>query len=186
TRMGMPEVGIGFFPDVGGSYFLPRLSGELGVYLGVTGIQIRATDALHAGLADWYLPSEQLPELDNYLDDLAWNTHPREALRTLLAILGSSRLPGAELKALRPAIDEHFSRTDLKSIRTSLLSERRPEYADWAEETVRVLDSRSPLAMAVTLELLRRGRHLSLADCFALELHLDKQWFDKGDLIEGI
>ena len=64
TRMGMPEVGIGFFPDVGGSYFLPRLPGELGTYLGLTGCQVRAADALYANLADYYLPSERLAELD--------------------------------------------------------------------------------------------------------------------------
>ena len=186
TRMGMPEVGIGYFPDVGASYFLPRLPGELGVYLGVTGTQIRAADALYTGLADWCLSSEQLPELDRCLDNLAWNTHPREELRTLLATLGTSRMPGAELKAWRAAIDQYFSLPDLPAIRAALLSESRPELLDWAEETVRLLDSRSPLAMSVTLELLRRGRQLSLAECFALELHLDRQWFAKGDIMEGV
>ena len=59
SRLAMPEVGIGYFPDVGGSYFLPRIPGELGIYLGVSGVQIRAADALYCGLADWYLDSEQ-------------------------------------------------------------------------------------------------------------------------------
>ncbi|MNZ46567.1 putative enoyl-CoA hydratase echA8 [compost metagenome] len=186
TRMGMPEVGIGYIPDVGASYFLPRLPGELGIYLGVTGTQVRTADALYAGLADWCLPSDQLPELDRCLENLVWNTHPREALRTLLATLGTSRMPGAELKAWRPAIDQYFSLPDLPSIRAALLAESRPEFLDWAEETVKLLDSRSPLAMSVTLELLRRGRQLSLADCFALELHLDRQWFAKGDIMEGV
>lgn len=186
TRMGMPEVGIGFFPDVGGSYFLPRLPGELGLYLGVTGNQIRAADALYAGLADYCLPSERLADLDRALDNLNWSYAPRENLHQLLAGLATERIPGSELKAFRPAIDRHFARPDVAAIRQSLLNEDCPDFRDWAEETVRVLDSRSPLAMAVTLELLRRGRHLSLADCFALELHLDYQWFDKGDLMEGI
>ena len=85
TRMGMPEVGIGFFPDVGGSYFLPRLPGELGIYLGVTGCQIRAADALYANLADYCLPSEQLAELDTALDHLNWTRAPDEDLQELLA-----------------------------------------------------------------------------------------------------
>ncbi len=186
TRMGMPEVGIGFFPDVGGSYFLPRLPGELGLYLGVTGQQVRAADALYTGLADYCLPSERIRNLDQALDELNWSYAPRENLHQLLAGLATERIPGSELKALRPAIDRHFAQPDIGAIRQSLLDEDRPEFRDWAEETVRVLDSRSPLAMAVTLELLRRGRHLTLADCFALELHLDYQWFDKGDLMEGI
>jgi enoyl-CoA hydratase/carnithine racemase len=186
TRMGMPEVGIGFFPDVGGSYFLPRLPGELGTYLGITGRHVRAADALYAGLADYCLPSERIAELDSALDNLDWSYAPRENLHQLLAGLATERIPGSELKAFRQAIDRHFALPDISAIRQSLLAEDCPEFRDWAEETVRLLDSRSPLAMAVTLELLRRGRHLSLADCFALELHLDYQWFDKGDLMEGV
>lgn len=186
TRMGMPEVGIGFYPDVGGSYFLSRLPGELGTYLGVTGNQVRAADALYAGLADFCLPSERLVELDALLDRFNWSGTPADDLQDLLAGLATARIPGAELKACRQVIDECFAAPDVPAIRAALLRETRPELRDWAEETVKVLDSRSPLAMAVTLELLRRGRYLSLADCFALELHLDYQWFDKGDLMEGV
>ena len=186
TRMGMPEVGIGFFPDVGGSYFLPRLPGELGIYLGVTGCQVRAADALYANLADYCLPSERLVELDAALDHLNWTRAPDEDLQDLLAGLATERIAGSELKAYRQVIDEYFALPDVPAIRNALQREQRPELRDWAEQTVELLDSRSPLAMATTLELLRRGRYLSLADCFALELHLDYQWFDKGDLMEGV
>lgn len=82
VRMGMPEVGIGYFPDVGGSYFLSRLPGELGTYMGVTGLQIRAADALHVGLADWCVSHDQIAELDRCLDRMSWSVHPQEALRT--------------------------------------------------------------------------------------------------------
>ncbi|MNS64452.1 Fatty acid oxidation complex subunit alpha [compost metagenome] len=186
TRMGMPEVGIGFFPDVGGSYFLPRLPGELGTYLGITGCQVRAADALYANLADYYLPSERLAELDACLDHLNWTAAPVEDLQDLLADMATERLAGSELKACRQAIDAYFALPDVPAIRAALQREQRPELQDWAEQTVKLLDSRSPLAMATTLELLRRGRDLSLAECFALELHLDYQWFDKGDLMEGV
>lgn len=87
---------------------------------------------------------------------------------------------------MRQAIDEHFAHADVQAIRASLAAERRPEFEDWARETVKVLDSRSPLAMSVTLAMLRRGRELALADCFALELHLDRQWFARGDIMEGV
>lgn len=186
VRMGMPEVGIGFFPDVGGSYFLPRLPGELGLYLGVTGRQVRAADALYAELADYCLASERLAEFDRALDNLSWGASAEEALHGLLAGLATDRIPGSELKAYRQVIDGYFALPDVPAIRAALLQESRPELRDWAEETIKLLDSRSPLAMAVTLELLRRGRHLPLADCFALELHLDYQWFAKGDFMEGV
>jgi enoyl-CoA hydratase/carnithine racemase len=186
VKMGMPETGIGYFPDVGGSYFLSRLPGELGTYLGITGSHIRAADALYTGLADWCLPSEQLGALDRCLDTMDWTRHTLESLRSLLATLASRKVVGSELKALQPAIDEHFALADLPSIRASLHAEIRPQYLHWAEETLELLDSRSPLAMIVTLELLRRGRDLSLSECFALELHLDRQWFAKGDIMEGV
>src|SRR3546814_7780259 len=73
SRLGMPEVAIGYFPDVGGSYFLPRIPGALGIYLGVSGVQIRAADALYCGLADWYLESDKLDRLDERLDRLEWH-----------------------------------------------------------------------------------------------------------------
>ena len=57
---------------------------------------------------------------------------------------------------------------------------------EWALETANLLQTRSPLGMAVTLQMLRYGRELTLEQCFALELHLDRQWFDRGDLIEGV
>ena len=186
VKMGMPETAIGFFPDVGASYFLSRLPGELGLYLGVTGVQIRAADALYARLADWCLPSEQVAELDRCLDSMSWNVHPKEALRTLLATLATNKLPGSELKALQPAIDEHFAQADIAAIRNALLAETRPEFHDWAEETAKLLDSRSPLAMSVTLEQLRRGRSLSLQECFRMEQLLGSQWFTKGDIMEGV
>ena len=77
-------------------------------------------------------------------------------------------------------------RDTLRQMLAVLQAERQADVRDWAGRTLQVLDGRSPLAMAVTLELLRRGRYLSLADCFALELHLDRQWFAKGDFMEGV
>ncbi len=186
ARMGMPEVGIGYFPDVGGSYFLSRLPGELGTYLGVTGVHIGAAGALHAGLADHCIAHDQLAELDRCLDGMAWSVHPQEALRTLVSTLALGNPGEPELETLRPAIDLHFAQPDVASIRASLADEQRPAYRDWAQRTLQVMDSRSPLAMCVTRELLHRGRLLDLASCFALELHLDRRWFAKGDIMEGV
>lgn len=186
SRLAMPEVGIGYFPDVGGSYFLPRIPGELGIYLGVSGVQIRAADALYCGLADWYLDSEKLVALDEKLDQLEWHDTPLKTLQSLLTTLAVQQLPDAPLEALRPAIDHFFALPDVPSIVEQLREVTIADSHEWALTTADLLDSRSPLAMGVTLEMLRRGRHLSLEDCFALELHLDRQWFERGDLIEGV
>ncbi|MHC8314377.1 enoyl-CoA hydratase/isomerase family protein [Pseudomonas sp. LB3P31] len=186
SRLAMPEVGIGYFPDVGGSYFLPRVPGELGIYLGVTGVQIRAADALYCGLADWCMDSARIATLDQQLDQLEWHDAPLKDLQGVLAKLAVQQLPDAPLSALRPAIDHFFALPDVQSMVEQLREVTVADSHDWALATADLLETRSPLAMGVTLEMLRRGRQLSLEDCFALELHLDRQWFERGDLIEGV
>lgn len=186
SRLGMPEVAIGYFPDVGGSYFLPRIPGELGIYLGVTGVQIRAADALYCGLADWYLDSAKLDELDQKLDHLRWHDSPLKDLQGLLAKLAVQQLPDAPLAALRPAIDHFFGLPDVPSMVEQLQAVTVADSHEWALDTAHLMQTRSPLAMAVTLQMLRKGRRLTLEQCFALELHLDRQWFERGDLIEGV
>ncbi|XVN19738.1 enoyl-CoA hydratase/isomerase family protein [Pseudomonas corrugata] len=186
SRLGMPEVGIGYFPDVGGSYFLPRIPGELGIYLGVSGAQIKAADALYCGLADWYLESRKLAQLDERLDRLEWSDMPLKDLQSLLAKLAVQQLPAPPLDDLRPAIDHFFALPDVPSMVEQLRQVTVANSHEWALQTAELLETRSPLAMAVTLEMLRRVAALSLEECFALELHLDRQWFERGDLIEGV
>ncbi|MEH6687511.1 MAG: enoyl-CoA hydratase/isomerase family protein [Halopseudomonas sabulinigri] len=182
SRLGMPETAIGYFPDVGGSYFLPRLPGETGLYLGITGTHVNAADAMHVGLADVCIRSEQLAQLDQLLDAFDGT----KDLQAQIAELADIELPSPEFAQLQTAIDLHFSQPDIAAIRRSLSAETRPEFADWAKATAKLIDIRSPIAMAVTLELLRRGRHLTLEQCFAMELHLDRLWFDGGDIMEGV
>ncbi|MNF36077.1 putative enoyl-CoA hydratase echA8 [compost metagenome] len=186
TRMGMPETGIGFFPDVGGSHFLTRLPGELGTYLGVTGLHISAADALFTRLADWCVPRERLTEFEHRLETMDWKMPAVDCLRGLLTSIACPDLPGAELRALSEAIDLHFAFDTVEEICHSLKTEERYAFQDWADATLKCINNRSPLAVSVTLELLRRGRQLTLTDCFRLEKHLSGQWFEHGDLMEGV
>ncbi len=154
TRMAMPETIIGLFPDVGGSYFLSRVPGKLGAYLGLAGPTIGAADAIYCGLADVYV--------------------------------GTQESPAAELEALRPAIDHHFGKSTVEEIVASLGREEEPRYRDWAVKTLEALAKRSPTLLDVTLEQIRRGATLSLADCFRMELNLMHACFEHGDMMEGI
>ncbi|MNI84457.1 3-hydroxyisobutyryl-CoA hydrolase [compost metagenome] len=95
-------------------------------------------------------------------------------------------LDDAPLEKLRPAIDHFFALPDMAAIIEQLRAVSIGDSHQWALATADQLESRSPLAMAVTLEMLRRGRHLPLEACFAMELHLDRQWFQHGDIIEGV
>ena len=104
----------------------------------------------------------------------------------LVARFAVTVLPDPPLARLRPLIDSVFSQADMQRIVAHLRAVCDPQTRDWANDTADLLQTRSPLAMAVTLEMLRRGRELTLEQCFALELHLDRQWFDRGDLMEGV
>lgn len=186
ARLGMPEVSIGYFPDVGGSYFLSRVAGELGTYLGVTGNMVNAADALYTGLADWLVAAEQVAELDRCLDQMDWQRSAQQSIRSLLETLSSPAPGNGQLQQVRDAIDRHFAFDRVTEIVRSLESEQDPALTEWTQVTLDTLQSRSPMAMATTLTLLRHGRDLSLKQCFAMELVLVAQWFVQGDFIEGV
>lgn len=187
ARLGMPEVGIGYFPDVLGSYFLSRLPGRLAEYLAVTGVQLDAADALCCGLASHAIAGSAQTQLIEALQQ--HNRPPGEQahhIEQLLAALPPAELPAARLPARMEAIDRHFAANSVMAIRESLLGESNPALRDWAQECASLIQQRSPLAMAVSLELMRRGRQLDLQGCAELELHLIYQWFARGDFIEGV
>jgi enoyl-CoA hydratase/carnithine racemase len=186
TRIAMPEVAIGFFPDVGASYFLSRLPGALGVYLALTGIQIRGVDALYCQLADVYLPPPAIESLTGDLTSLNWSEDPRADLRRFIHARAALGLPAPSLSLLRPGIDAHFSQPTVPAILGSLEAETRPEYADWARQSAKLMRSRSPTMLCVTLRQLQRGKELSLAACFRMELAMAQQTFLQGDFVEGV
>jgi len=185
TRIAMPEVAIGIFPDVGASYFLSRLPGSLGPYLALTGAQIRGADALYCQLADVYLPEAAIAALAESLEGLNWSTDPRSDLMRLIRAESAQGLAAPSLSVLRPAIDAHFSQPSISAIIASLERETRAEYADWAQQTLKLLQARSPTLLAVTLRQLQRGKTMVLADCFRMELGMMQQCFVQGDFIEG-
>ena len=186
TRMGMPEVAIGFFPDVGGSYFLSRTPGKLGAYLALTGVQIRAADALYSRLADLYLPPDTIASMNDSLAQLHWSkSHVADLRRCIDELRGPAGPPAPPLAALRESIDTHFSHLTVGAIVSSLEQETRNDI-DWAHETAKLMRSRSPTMLSVTLRQLQRGATLSLADCFRMELGMAAHTFEQGDFLEGV
>jgi enoyl-CoA hydratase/carnithine racemase len=189
TRIAMPEVAIGFFPDVGGSFFLSRAPGQLGLYLALTGSQIRAADALYTGLADVYLAREAVDKLQAQLSELKWSDSSeawRGDLGRLLRGLATGEAGVAPLASVRPAIDEHFAAASVPDLLKSLDDERRPEYLYWARQTSATIKTRSPTMLAVTLRQLRLGRTMSFADCLRMEISMTQRLAAQGDFIEGV
>lgn len=182
TKMAMPEVNIGLFPDVGGGYFLARTPGEIGTYLGLTGDIINASDALYADLADVYIPTSELPALMALLET---DSSPdiRLTIRDFAAPFASQADKNASrLAANRPAIDQHFQKNQVTLITSSLAIDT----SEFAQQTLNLMQKRSPLLMCVTLEQVRRGASLGVADCLRMERTMVRHCFKHGEVLEGI
>jgi enoyl-CoA hydratase/carnithine racemase len=182
TKMAMPEVNIGLFPDVGGGYFLPRAPGELGTYLGLTGDIINAADALYADLADVFLPTAELPALMELLES---STVPdiRVAIRDFAApFMEQAARLSSKLVSSREAINHYFKLNDVGLISTSLADDT----SEFAQQTLELMNKRSPLLMCVTLAQLRYGAKMTVAECLRMERTMVRHCFKHGETLEGI
>lgn len=190
SRVAMPEVAIGFYPEVGATWFLNRMPGQIGLYLGLTGASINAADALHVGLADHFLLSEQQEAVFAALEDVDWAEEPmlnHEFLSRLLRHLGEmneGRKPASKVMEHRDLIDRI---TDYRSVSGILEALRACQHVDeWIANGLKSLEAGSPTSARVVLEQLRRGRHLSLGEAFILELNMSIQFTRQHDFAEGV
>lgn len=182
TRMAMPEVKIGLFPDVGGGYFLSRLPGKLGTYLGLTGEIIGTADTLYAHLADVFVPRKALPDLLSMLENVS-DGHYRDAIDDFAAPFKEHLRPEESVLAKhRAAIDRHFAHDTIPAILASLAEDD----GDFAKKTLDNLRQRSPLLVHVALEQIRRSEKMELADCLRMERTMVRRCFEHGEVIEGI
>lgn len=181
TRFAMPETGIGFFPDVGASWFLTRQAGELGTYVGLTGEPLGAADAILCGLADVFVRSERLPELIEALASLPADS-PHEAVSTTIA--GFSEAPPAGvLEPQQQATDRLFAFDTIEGILSALRADGSP----FSERLLSVLTTKSPLSLNVTLRLLRLGRETDrLEDYLEREFAATAAVLRSHDFYEGV
>ena len=167
TKMAMPETNIGLFPDVGGGWFLARCPGRTGEYLALTGQAIGWADALAARLADGVLAAAELPAVWDSLADAQAFGQLCERMRQPAAV------QGLELASRRTEIDRFFGLGSVPQIVSALESDG----SEWAAQTAASLRRRSPLMLHVTLEHLRRARHLTLAQDLRMERDMIRHCF---------
>jgi enoyl-CoA hydratase/carnithine racemase len=184
TKMAMPETRIGLFPDVGGGHFLSRTPGHLGEYLALTGRVLGGDDAVRAALADGRAAADELPALWQHLADTQWDSG-RAAQQWLAARLATDGAAATTLDQQR--IDRYFGLPSVPAIAAAL------EAADdeWARRTATDLRAQSPLMLFVTLEQVRRARHMGLADELRMERDLVHHCFHlrpglASETVEGI
>jgi 3-hydroxyisobutyryl-CoA hydrolase len=211
TVFAMPETTIGFFPDVGASFFLPRLDGDLGMYLALTSEQLKGVHAFYAGVATHYLHSSSLPDLESRLSELSFKDS--DSMEHRLRIINSTieefctGLPHDKPidkspvgGNIRKAIDWafHESHKDvygcLRILQEGII-DKSPEqlgasnYAemiDWAKKTKKTILERSPTSVMVTYRQLRESRNWSIAETFIRETGLANRFMEHHDFVEGV
>ena len=173
TVVAMPEVSIGFLPDVGGTWILSRAPGRLGEYLAMTATRLGPADAIAAGFADRFMTSDRLPELVGRLET--------EGTACVDGLAGEP--PGGLLEARIDEIDEAFSAADGPAIVARLEESSSP----WAREAASAIRRHSPLSVACALEAVRAARCLAdLEDCLAMEFRFAWRATEQTDFLEGI
>jgi len=185
SKLAMPEAHIGLFPDVGGGWFLAQCPGHVGEWLALTGQVLGSGDAIALGLGDVFVRSDELPGLVQAL-----RSAPQPSAERVVATVMERVEVAPEARHLgeRERIDRHFGAATLQD----LLSSLQTEHSDWSRQVMTQLAKNSPLAMAISLELVRRGRHLSLAEDLRLERNLVHWCFEPAwraqhcETVEGI
>ena len=165
TMFAMPETGIGLFPDVGATYFLPRLPGELGMWLGLTGARLKGADAVRAGICDTYVQSEVLEKV---LDDLARGG-------------GFSAVP-ADPPDMMDDVNTSFGEGSVEAVLSSL----EAQGADWAAKQAKTIGSKSPTSTRIAFRQIREGAGLDFEDCMRLEYRLARYCMTHPDFYEGV
>ena len=181
TRLAMPEVGLGFFPDVGGTWLLSRTPGEIGTYFGLTGQTMNGSDAIYARFADAVVPSGKLAALRDALINLRAGVSSADVQATIDAFAtGETSGPVAASQA---QIDRWFAHDRMQDIVAALQSDG----SEPAQATLKTLGEKSPRGMVVTLKLLRLARgSSSLEECLVREYRAALEVFRSDDFREGV
>ena len=170
----MPETAIGLFPDIGATFFLNRLPGEVGMYLALTGVRIGATDAIACGLATHFVPARDQAAL---LSRLTEGDTPDAILSELDEIP-----PGdGEVTIHRAAIDRVFSASSVEEVLARL--EREEE---WGQKTASLLKTRSPTSLKVTFRQMGEGATLDFESCQRMEYRIMARMMEAPDFYEGV
>jgi enoyl-CoA hydratase len=181
TKLAMPEVGLGFFPDVGGTWLLSRAPGEIGAYFGLTGQTMNGPDAVYAGFADAVVPSGKVAALRETLVNLG----PKAGAADVKAAIDrfATGETAGPVAALQPQIDAWFAHDRMQDI----VSVLQRDGSELAQSTLKVLNEKSPRGMVVTLKLLRLARaSTSLEQCLVREYRAALQVFASDDFREGV
>ncbi|XP_067124574.1 3-hydroxyisobutyryl-CoA hydrolase, mitochondrial isoform X2 [Centruroides vittatus] len=184
TVFAMPETAIGFFPDVGGSYFLPRLPGKLGLYLALTGFRLSGRDVLKSAIATHFVSSERLKDLESDLLRI-----PNPTLQTVDKVLlkfdfqcENEHKKEFALKHDKGKINNVFAGDSIEAIFQNL----EKDGTEWSKKQLETLSKMSPTSLKVTFHQLKRGGKMTLQEALNMEYRLSQRFIKDHDFFEGV
>jgi enoyl-CoA hydratase len=181
TKLAMPEVSLGFFPDVGGTWLLAHAPGEIGTYFGLTGQTMNGPDAIHARFADAIVPHAKLSALREALTKVRPGT-PSGEVDALINGFATGETAGP-VAAMQSKIDALFAHDRMEDVVSALQSDG----SEFSQATLKTLGEKSPRGMVVTLKLLRLARKAaSLEECLVREYRAANEVFRSDDFREGV
>jgi enoyl-CoA hydratase len=182
TLFAMPETGIGLFPDVGGGWFLPRLRGELGTWLALTGARLKGSDVAAAGVATHFLPSELVPNLKAQILDADFSAGAAELLGVILKSL-THTIPAASYAEHNALIDSAFRGDRAEDMVAAL----EASDSDWGQKQAALLRTKSPETVKVALRQVREGaRCETFEENMRMEYRIGWRKVQSPDFIEGV
>lgn len=189
SRIAMPEISIGLYPDIGASWFLNRMPRGVGAYLGLTGAQLNARDALDLGMADHFVPRERRTALLDALAGADYGKRSAQELRAgvssaLAAFEDRSHAPSGQVWSHLDHLQRLVGTADVTQAVEAILADDRDDA--WLRANRERLAVGSPLSAHLVWRMLERHRHTSLAEAFRDELNLSVQCCREGDIAEGV
>lgn len=177
----MPETGIGFFPDIGGGYLLSRCQGKIGWYLGLTGSRIAWQEAVDAGLIRYTIHSDEQHALIYALSQLNWSDDKYADVNALLARF---MMPAEQSSFAnkQDAIEHCFSQASMPAIFEALDKHR----SSWCQQVIKILKTKAPLSLCLTLEQLNRAERLDLSQDLIMEYRMVTHLMTQSDFYEGV
>lgn len=180
TVFAMPETGIGLFPDVGGTYFLPRLPGQTGMWLALTGARLKTADAVACGICDRYVPSDRTDALIGALSRIGPD-RPLDAVDRALAEFGAAA-EGETVHETQAVRDRCFRGASVEAVLAALDAEG----SDWAAAQAAAIRTKSPSSTRIAFRQIREGAALEFEACMALEYRLARWCMTHPDFYEGV
>ena len=185
SKLAMPEITIGLYPDVGGTWFLNKMPSAYGLYLGLTGARLDGADCKFLGLADYYIESSSKETILNELFNIDWNGSPYKAVSNILEnISKNTDIPESQASAHQSFIQQFESVESLEEFRKILIQQKDKD--EWINNGIKSFEAGSPSSAHIIFRQLKEGKELSLEEIFQSELNLSCQCCIHPDFAEGV